>query len=58
MANGHVYQCNWTGHGTNDSEKGWQVVEFDPDGNSIWHLYDPDRFGSISGIVVLEAPGK
>ena len=58
MVNGHVYQCNWTGHGENDSEKGWQVVEFDADGNSIWHLYDPDRFGSISGIVVLEAPGK
>ena len=58
MANGHVYQCNWTGHGENDSEKGWQVVEFDANGNSIWHLYDPDRFGSISGIVVLEAPGK
>lgn len=58
MANGHVYQCNWTGHGGNDSEKGWQVVEFDAEGNSIWHLYDPDRFGSVSGIVVLDAPGK
>ena len=58
MANGHVYQCNWTGHGENDGEKGWQVVEFDADGNSIWHLHDPERFGSVSGIVVLDAPGK
>lgn len=31
---------------------------FDAEGNSIWHLYDPDRFGSVSGIVVLDAPGK
>ena len=58
MANGHVYLCNWTGHGADDSRKGWQVVEFDADGNSIWHLHDPERLGSISGIVVLEAPGK
>ncbi len=58
MSNGHVYQCNWTGHGGDDSRRGWQVVEFDADGHSIWHLYDPERFGSISGIVVLEAPGK
>ena len=58
LANGHVYLCNWTGHGRDDSFKGWQVVEFDEEGNSIWHLYDPERFGSVSGIVVLKAPGK
>ena len=58
MSNGHVYLCNWTGHGADDSNRGWQVIEFDEDGNSIWHLHDPGRFGSVSGIVVLEAPGK
>lgn len=51
---GRVYVCNWTGHGANDSERGWQVIEFDPEGHSVWHLYDPVRFGSVSGIVVLE----
>lgn len=24
------------------------------DGRAVWHLYDPERFGSISGIDVLQ----
>ena len=52
--NGNIYLAHWTGHGENDSFKGWQVVEFDPSGNAIWHLDSPDRFGSISGVIVLE----
>ena len=54
MPDGHVYMAHWTGHGENDSRKGWQVVEFDGDGRAVWHLYDPGRFGSISGIDVLQ----
>lgn len=53
MSDGHVYMAHWTGHGADDSKKGWQVVEFDGDGRVVWHLYDPARFGSISGIDVL-----
>ena len=52
--NGDVYLAHWTGHGENDSFKGWQVVEFDPSGKPVWHLDSPDRFGSISGVIVLE----
>ena len=52
--NGNVYLAHWTGHGENDSFKGWQVVEFDPSGKPVWHLDSPDRFGSISGVIVLE----
>ena len=51
---GHVYVANWTGHGANDSTRGWQVIEFDADGRVVWHLDDPVRFGSIHGLDVLE----
>ena len=54
--NGHVYVCNWTGHGWNDSKRGWQVLEFDENGKVVWHLDDWELFGSISGIDVLETP--
>ena len=51
---GHVYMAHWTGHGANDSAHGWQVVEFDAEGRAVWHLHDPERFGSVSGIDILE----
>jgi len=54
MPNGNLYMAHWTGHGKDDSFKGWQAVEFDAKGKVIWHLDSPDRFGSISGIDVLE----
>ena len=56
LANGHVYVCNWTGHGWNDSKRGWQVLEFDGNGKAVWHLDDWEMFGSISGIDVIESP--
>lgn len=52
---GRIYLAHWTGHGAEDSWKGWQAVEFDPSGKVVWRLDSPERFGSISGIVVLEA---
>jgi hypothetical protein len=58
LPSGHVYVCNWTGHGWNDSKRGWQVLEFDENGKVVWHLDDWEMFGSISGIDVIEAPGK
>ncbi len=54
--NGHIYVANWTGHGPDDSFKGWQVIEFDKDGKVVWRLDSPDRYGSVSGIDVLETP--
>ena len=55
LPDGHVYLAHWTGHGANDSTNGWQVAEFDKEGQVVWHLHDPERFGSISGIDVLES---
>ena len=57
FANGHLLVANWTGHGANDSRRGWQLIEFDAEGKVAWSLYDPERFGSVHGFVVLEAPG-
>ena len=56
LPNGHVYICNWTGHGELDSKRGWQVLEFDSRGKVVWHLDDWERFGSLSGIDVLQTP--
>ena len=53
-ADGSVYLAHWTGHGADDSFKGVQAAQFDPSGKVIWTLDSPDRFGSISGVIVLE----
>ena len=53
LANGHVMVANWTGHGANDSRRGWQLIEFDAEGKVAWSLYDPEHFGSIHGFVLL-----
>ena len=54
FANGHVLVANWTGHRSDDSRRGWQLIEFDQNGKVAWSLYDPATFGSIHGFVVLE----
>ncbi len=54
LPNGHLVVANWTGHGANDSAKGWQVIEFDTTGQVVWYLHDPARYGSISGVTVLK----
>ena len=56
MADGSVYVANWTGPNVRDSFKGWQLIQFGPDGRVIWWLDSPDRFGSIAGFDVLETP--
>ena len=56
MPDGSVYMAQWTGHGADDSRKGCQVLLFNREGRIAWTLDDPVRFGSISGIDVLDAP--
>jgi len=51
--NGNLLVANWTGHGANDSQKGWQVIEFDAAGKVVWYLHDPVSYGSISGIDII-----
>ena len=54
QANGNLMIANWTGHGANDSKSGWQVIEFNAEGQVIWHLHDPVAYGSISGIDIIQ----
>ncbi len=54
LPNGNLVIANWTGHGANDSEKGVQLLEYDPDGNIVWRWHDPKAAGSIHNAVVLE----
>jgi hypothetical protein len=53
QSNGNLMVANWTGHGANDGQKGWQVIEFDATGKVVWYLHDPVSYGSISGIDLL-----
>lgn len=53
-ANGNIVVGNWTGHKSTDSEKGVQLVEFDPQGNVVWKWHDPMRAGTIHGVIILD----
>ena len=55
LKNTNIVVCNWTGHGPNDSEKAPQLLEFDQSGNIVWQWHDPQRAGSIHGVIVLDA---
>jgi hypothetical protein len=54
LAGGNIVMCNWTGHGAKDSAKGCQLVEFDKDGNIVWTWHDPDKAGTLHGVIVLD----
>ena len=56
MADGSVYVANWTGPKARDNFKGWQLIQFGPDGSVVWWLDSPDRFGAVVGFDVLESP--
>lgn len=54
LKNGHIVQCNWTGHGPQDSTKGVQLVEFDATGKIVWSWHDAQLAGTIHGIILLD----
>jgi hypothetical protein len=54
LKNGNIVVCNWTGHGAQDSTKGWQLVEFSPDGAVVWHWHDPKIGGTATNITILD----
>ena len=56
MPNGTVYMAHWTGHSMRDLSKGAQVVAFDASGNVVWRLEDQQRFKSVIGMDVIDAP--
>lgn len=54
LPNGNLVVSNWTGHAPRDSEKGVQLVEYSPSGKLVWQWHDPQRAGSIDGVIVLD----
>ena len=54
LKNGNIVQCNWTGHGAQDSAKGVQLVEFNPEGKPVWTWHDSTAAGSLHGVIVLD----
>ena len=54
LNNGNIVQCNWTGHGAQDSAKGTQLVEIDPAGKLVWSWLDPVAAGTIHGVLLLD----
>ena len=54
LENGNTVASNWTGHKPQDSQKGTQLIEFDPQGNVVWKWHDPERAGTIHGVIVFE----
>ena len=54
LENGNIVACNWTGHQPDDSKKAPQLVEFDATGNVVWKWHDPERAGTIHGVIFLK----
>jgi len=54
LKNGNIVVANWTGHGAKDSAKGVHLIEFDPTGKVVWSWHDPERTGSIHGVIILD----
>lgn len=54
LKNGNIVVCNWTGHDAKDSDKAPQILEFDKTGKIVWKWHDPQRAGTIHGIIVLD----
>jgi hypothetical protein len=54
LAGGDIVVSNWTGHGPDDSRKGAQLVQYNSAGRVVWKWHDPQRAGSINGVLVLD----
>ena len=54
LANGNTVCSHWTGHNPDDSKKSPQLLEYNPAGNIVWQWHDPERAGTIHGVIVLQ----
>jgi hypothetical protein len=54
LKNGDIVVANWTGHGATDSAKGTQILQFNPEGKIVWKWHDPERVGSVHGVIILD----
>lgn len=54
LKNGNWIVSNWTGHGKDDSQKGVQLIEFDGNNQIVWSWHDPERAGTLHGVIIVE----
>jgi hypothetical protein len=54
LPNGNLVASHWTGHQPDDSLKGPQLIEFNERGEIVWSWHDPERSGSVHGVIILD----
>lgn len=54
LRSGDVAVVNWTGHGRDDGAKGAQILQYDTAGKIVWKWHDPQRAGSVNGLLILD----
>lgn len=55
LDNGHIVVANWTGHSKADYRPGWKIIEFDKDGNVVWHWFEhTPEAGTINNAIILD----
>ena len=55
LPNGHVVVVNWQGHGTDHGAKGRQLLEFNKQGELVWHWQqDASLVSSLQALLVLD----
>lgn len=54
LKNGDTVVANWTGHGAQDSVKGYQLVQFNKQGEMVWKWHDPEFAGTAVSPIILD----
>ncbi len=54
LPNGNIVASHWTGHQPDDSRKGPQLMEFNEWGEIVWSWHDPERAGTVHGVIILD----
>jgi hypothetical protein len=54
LKNGHVLIGQWSGHGKDDSTKGYQLIELDKDWKVVWTWHDAAMAGTALGAIILD----
>ena len=53
LADRRILVANWQGHGSDNGEKGRQLLEFGPDGSFLRSWSDAQKISSLQGILLL-----
>lgn len=55
LPNGNIVVINWQGHGTENGNKGVQLLEYTPKGKLVWSWkQDPSKLSSMHAVIVLD----